>query len=47
MKNITQLLDLLDHEIDSLLNHICKTIPKEALYLLQAEKPFNALLMKV
>lgn len=33
MKNITQLLELLDHERDSLLNHVCQTIPKESLHL--------------
>ncbi len=33
MKNTTQLLDLLGSEKDSLLNHICQTIPKETLHL--------------
>ncbi len=33
MKNITQLLDLLDDERDYLLNHVCQTIPKESLHL--------------
>ncbi len=33
MKNISQLLDLLGSDKDLLLNHICKTIPKETLHL--------------
>lgn len=33
MKNITELLSLIDSERDSLLNHICQTIPKESLHL--------------
>jgi fructose-bisphosphate aldolase, class I len=33
MKNITQLLDLLGSEKDTLLYHICKTIPKGTLHL--------------
>ncbi len=33
MENISQLLDLLGSEKDSLLNHICKTIPKATLHL--------------
>jgi fructose-bisphosphate aldolase, class I len=32
MKNITQLIDLLGSESESLLNHVCKTIPKESLH---------------
>ena len=33
MKNITQLLDLLGTERDTLLNHVCQTIPKNLLHL--------------
>jgi fructose-bisphosphate aldolase, class I len=33
MKNISQLLDLLGSDKDLLLNHICKTIPKETRHL--------------
>ncbi len=33
MKTLTQLLDLLGSDKDLLLNHICKTIPKETLHL--------------
>ncbi|MBC7525266.1 MAG: class I fructose-bisphosphate aldolase, partial [Flavobacterium sp.] len=33
MKNISQVLDLLGSDKDLLLNHICKTIPKETLHL--------------
>ena len=33
MKNTSQLLDLLGNERDSLLNHVCETIPKNTLHL--------------
>ena len=33
MKNITDLLSLIDNEKDDLINHICQTIPKESLHL--------------
>ncbi len=33
MKNITELLDLLGEDQDSLLNHVCKTIPQNLLHL--------------
>lgn len=33
MLNITQLLDLLGDNKENLLNHVCKTIPKESLHL--------------
>lgn len=33
MKNITQLLDLITKERDYLLNHVCKTIPKNQIHL--------------
>jgi hypothetical protein len=32
-RNISQLLDLLGEEAESLLKHVCKTVPKEQLYL--------------
>ena len=33
MKNITELLSLIDDERDFLMNHVCQTIPKESLHL--------------
>ena len=33
MKNITELLSLIDNQKDNLINHICQTIPKESLHL--------------
>ena len=33
MKNITQLLDLISGERDYLLNHVCKTTPKNQIHL--------------